>query len=60
VSLPFTHVVVIDGDPIKKFRSKKEAEWFTQNKSDAIILKLNVEKPVKVVFNTNDYEECLY
>lgn len=45
MSLPFTHVVKIDGDAIKKFRSLKEAKWFIINKSDATIEKLDLLKP---------------
>jgi hypothetical protein len=49
MSLPFTHVVKIDGDAIKKFRSLKEAKWFIINKSDAVIEKLDLPKPQKQV-----------
>lgn len=45
MSLPFTHVVKIDGEAIKKFRSLKEAKWFTANKADATIEKLDLPKP---------------
>jgi len=52
MSLPFTHVVKIDGDAIKKFRSLKEAKWFAENKADATIEKLDLPKPqtVKDIF----------
>lgn len=42
---PFTHMVLIDGEPLKKFRSLKEAKWFTSNKEGATIEKLAV--PIK-------------
>lgn len=45
---PFTHMVLIDGEPLKKFRSLKEAKWFTSNKKDAIIKKLDVPKPKSI------------
>lgn len=41
-SFPFTHVVIIDGEPIKRFRSLREAKWFTHNKDNATIEKLAV------------------
>lgn len=46
-SLPFTHIVFIDDEPIKKFRSLKEARWFILNKADAIIKKLEVPRQPK-------------
>ena len=49
MSLPFTHVVKIDGDAIKKFRSLKEAKWFIANKADATIEKLDAPKPQKKI-----------
>lgn len=39
---PFTHVVLLDGEPIKKFRSLREAKWFTTNKEGATIEKLTI------------------
>lgn len=42
---PFTHLVLVEGEPLKKFRSLKEAKWFTSNKDGATIEKLAV--PVK-------------
>jgi hypothetical protein len=52
---PFTHVVLLDGEPIKKFRSLREAKWFTTNKEDATIEKLAVPER-KSVFDI--YEEA--
>lgn len=52
---PFTHVVLLDGEPIKKFRSLREAKWFTTNKEDATIEKLAVPEK-KSVFDL--YEEA--
>lgn len=39
--------IVLDGDgePLKKFRDKGNAEWFIQNKPDCTIVEL--EKPKK-------------
>lgn len=42
--LPFTHLVLLDDEPVKRFRSLREAKWFTENKSNATIVKLAVEK----------------
>jgi len=52
MSLPFTHLVLVDGEPIRKFRSLREAKWFTEGKHDATIEKLQVEKekPIWEVF----------
>lgn len=52
---PFTHVVLLDGEPIKKFRSLREAKWFTTHKEDATIEKLAVPEK-KSVFDL--YEEA--
>lgn len=46
---PFTHVVKIDGEAIKRFRSLREAKWFTHNKDNATIEKLAVP-PKKSIF----------
>jgi hypothetical protein len=54
---PFTHVVVLDGEPIKKFRSLREAKWFTNNKDDAKIERLSITES-KSVFDI--YEEALF
>lgn len=45
---PFTHVVLLDGEPIKKFRSLREAKWFTTNKDNATIIKLTTQTPKSV------------
>ena len=45
--LPFTHEVWIGDEPMKRFRSHKEAKWFCENKTDARIVKLKVEKVVE-------------
>lgn len=45
--IPFSHIVFIDDEPIKKFRSLKEARWFILNKPDAIIKKLDVPIQLK-------------
>jgi hypothetical protein len=45
--LPFTHEVWIGDEPMKRFRSLKEAKWFCENKTDARIVKLKVEKVVE-------------
>lgn len=45
---PFTHMVLIDGEPLKKFRSLREAKWFTANKKDASIEKLDVPAPKSI------------
>jgi hypothetical protein len=37
--------VLVEGEPLKKFRSLKEAKWFTSNKEGATIEKLAV--PIK-------------
>jgi hypothetical protein len=55
MSLPFTHVVKIDGEAIRKFRSKKEALWFAENKNDATIEKLPIEEVIKDRFNLNEF-----
>lgn len=52
---PFTHVVKIDGEAIKRFRSLREAKWFTHNKDNATIEKLTVPEK-KSVFEL--YEEA--
>ena len=52
---PFTHMVLIDGEPLKKFRSLREAKWFTHNKDNATIEKLTVPEK-KSVFEL--YEEA--
>ena len=49
-NLPFTHVVCLDGEPHKKFRSLREAKWFTGNKDNATIVELPVET-IKSVFD---------
>ena len=41
-SHPFTHEVYLDDEPIKRFRSLREAKWFTTNKDNATIIKLTV------------------
>lgn len=41
-SHPFTHEVYLDDEPIKRFRSLREAKWFTTNKDNATIVKLSV------------------
>lgn len=45
--LPFTHEVWIGDEPMKRFRSLKEAKWFCENKTDARIVKLKVEKIIE-------------
>lgn len=52
---PFTHEVYLDDEPIKRFRSLREAKWFTTNKDNARIEKLTIETP-KSVFEL--YEEA--
>lgn len=54
---PFTHVVCLDGEPHKKFRSLREAKWFTEGKDNATILALPVETPRSVY---EVYEEALF
>jgi len=41
--LPFTHEVYLDDEPIKRFRSLREAKWFTTNKDNATIVKLAIQ-----------------
>lgn len=52
--LPFAYEVLLDDEPIKRFRSLREAKWFTEHKDDAKIIKLSVEK--KNLLDT--YEEA--
>jgi hypothetical protein len=59
MSLPFTHVVKIDGEAIKKFRSLKEAKWFIMYKSDATIEKLDLPKLQKKVDVFAEYANLL-
>lgn len=47
-SYPFTHEVYLDDEPIRKFRSLREAKWFTSNKNNARIEKLAVATPISV------------
>jgi hypothetical protein len=54
-SHPFTHEVYLDNEPIKRFRSLREAKWFTTNKDNATIVKLAIETP-KSVYET--FEEA--
>ena len=54
---PFTHEVYLDNEPIKRFRSLREAKWFTTNKDNATILALPVETPRSVY---EEYEEALF
>ena len=44
MEIPFSHLVLLDGEPVKRFRSLREAKWFTDNKSNATIVKLVVQK----------------
>ena len=53
--LPFTHEVHLDDVAVKRFRSLREAKWFTTNKDNATIVKLSIETP-KSVYET--YEEA--
>lgn len=54
-SHPFTHEVYLDDEPIKRFRSLREAKWFTSNKNNARIEKLSVPTPISVY---EQYEEA--
>lgn len=54
-SHPFTHEVHLDDVAVKRFRSLREAKWFTNNKDNATIVKLAIETP-KSVYET--YEEA--
>lgn len=47
-SHPFTHEVYLDDEPIKRFRSLREAKWFTTNKDNARIEKLSIQTPKSV------------
>lgn len=47
-SHPFTYEVHLDNEPIKRFRSLREAKWFTTNKDNATIVKLSIPKPKSV------------
>lgn len=56
--IPFSHAIVDEmGDVVRKFRwSAKEAKWHKDQGKNVIAL----PKEPKVVFDTNDYEECLF
>jgi hypothetical protein len=56
--IPFSHAIVDDeGEIIRKYRwSVKEAKWHKDKGENVIAL----AREVKKVFNTNDYEECLF
>ena len=41
-SHPFTHEVHLDDIAVKRFRSLREAKWFTTNKDNATIVKLTI------------------
>jgi hypothetical protein len=50
---PFTHMVVDDDAiPLRRFRSKREAGWFVENKPDLKVVKLDVV--IKTVKELND------
>ena len=56
----FTHIVKDnEGEPIKRFQSKREAEWFIENKPY-----LHIERTGEKQQSVNDmlatYEECLF
>ena len=55
--IPFSHAIIDEmGDVVRKFRwSAKEAKWHKDQGKNVIAL----PKEPKVVFDTNDYEECL-
>ena len=56
--IPFSHAIIDEmGDVVRKFRwSAKEAKWHKDQGKNVIAL----PKEPKVVFDTNDYEECLF
>ena len=61
----FTHHVIDGmGDPIRRFQSKREAEWFIEGKPDCKIVQVakrpRLNKPSQDIDWTNKEEECLF
>jgi len=48
----FTHEVLIGGERMKRFQSKREAQWYCEGKEDAEIVTLKVPKKKSV------YQKC--
>lgn len=60
----FNYEVQLDGEPIKRFRSQREAKWFTEGKDNATIVRLTERKSQFQrnldLFNSLDAEEALF
>jgi hypothetical protein len=56
-------VVDYEGEPLRKFRSKHDAEWFTEDKPDCKIVELPKEKQETKAEQMSrllkEYGECL-
>lgn len=56
----FTHIVKdSEGEPIKRFQSKREAEWFIENKP-YLHIEATGEKRKTIKQIVDEFEECLF